>query len=107
MTRDGRQLFPATLPPHRGRISLWIHCRADMSRGMERSGTKVEAPLNSCAMMRRLIQSETYNRRLGLMTREVLLAVAVTIAAVVFIFLVSAPAPLEQAETRLERTVQK
>lgn len=69
-----------------------------MSRGMERPSTKVAGPLYSGAM-RRLIQTDAYNRRLWHSTREVFLAVAVTVAALVFIFVVSQPpqAPQEQA----------
>lgn len=73
-----------------------------MSRGMERPSTKVGGQLYSRAM-RRLIQTDAYNRRLWHSTREVLLAVAVTVAALVFIFVVSQPPQPPQDQARGEQ----
>ncbi len=82
--------------------------RAHMSRGMERPSTKVAAPLYSRAM-RRLIQTDAYNRRLWHSTREVLLAVALTVAALVFIFVLSQPqqGPQEHAREPSQRSASK
>lgn len=57
-------------------------------------------------MMRKYIQTDAYNRRLSSSTREVLLAVALTIAALVFIFAVSQP-PAPQAPERIGDASQR
>jgi hypothetical protein len=53
--------------------------------------------------MRRLIQTDAYNRRLWLSVREVLLAAVVTVAALVFIFVVSQPPQAPQDQARGEQ----
>lgn len=61
-------------------------------------------------MMRKIIQTDAYNRRLSSATREVVLAVALTIAALVFIFAVSqppAPQTTERVGDALPRVVSK
>jgi hypothetical protein len=65
---------------HRNRGAAVLLCRAAQSGMAAPRSSGVNSP-----MMRKLIQTDAYSRRLRLSSREIAVAVALTLAALVFL----------------------